>query len=232
MGDEFRRLRLVALNIDGVLLNDTFSPVIHRFITGRGGAYTEDTERAVFSQPRRIAGQRMAEALGGVMSGDEALAAYFRERDRYLAEHPVRIQAGAVDLLHRLRGLGLSTVCYGGLGKEHFTAFLGAYEDLFDAPGYVCTDAFRPGLHEIVTEYFGLKHEQVLFVDDVARVAEEARLLGMPFVGMPTTFEHSHQRALMRRAGVRRLIDGLDAIDEGLLRAVDADAAAGTLWGG
>ncbi|MET9496593.1 HAD family phosphatase [Streptomyces sp. NPDC006552] len=231
MGDKFVRLRLVALNIDGVLLNDSFSPVIHRFVTGRGAAYTVDTERAVFSQQRRLAGVGLAAAVGGSLSGEEALAAYFEERDQYLLEHPVEVRQGTVELLHRLRGLGLRTVCYGGLGREHFTAFLGEHADLFDTPGYICTDAFRPGLHEIATEFFGLAHDQVLVVDDVARVAEEARLLGMPFVGLPSFFEHGHQRALMREAGVRRLVEGLDALDEPLLRALDREATAGTLWG-
>ncbi|WP_406150634.1 hypothetical protein [Streptomyces anulatus] len=31
---------LPALNIDGVLLNDTFGPVIHHFVVSRGGTYT------------------------------------------------------------------------------------------------------------------------------------------------------------------------------------------------
>ncbi|NNJ08453.1 HAD family phosphatase, partial [Streptomyces sp. PKU-MA01144] len=55
-----RQLRLAALNIDGVLLNDTFSPVIHRFIVSRGGAYTAEVERRVFSQPQHVASEYMA----------------------------------------------------------------------------------------------------------------------------------------------------------------------------
>ncbi|MFJ8073678.1 hypothetical protein ACIQ7Q_06990 [Streptomyces sp. NPDC096176] len=46
-------------------------------------------------------------------------------------------------------------------------------------------------------------------------------------VGHPSTFEHSYQRRLMREAGVRHLVDSLHAMDEPLLRAVDAEAAAG-----
>ncbi|MYT75213.1 MULTISPECIES: HAD family phosphatase [unclassified Streptomyces] len=227
----FARLRLVALNIDGVLLNDTFSPVIHRFITGHGGAYTADVERTVFSQPQKIAGERMAEVLGGELTGPQALAAYFREREEYLREHPVTVQPGAVELLTRLRATGLRTVCYGGLDKGHFDRFLGEHAALFDGPGYVCTDAIRPGLREITADVFSLKHDQALFVDDVARVAEAARTHGFPFVGFPTSFEHSFQAHLMKDAGVRHLIGGLDDIDEELLRTIDDEAATGTLWG-
>ncbi len=224
------QLRLAAVNIDGVLLNDTFSPVIHRFIVSRGATYSADLERRIFSQPRQIAGQRMAEATGGSLTGEQALAAYFEERDRYLEDHPVALADGAVALLQRLRSLGLKTVCYGGLDRSHFDAFLGHHADLFDGPGYVCTNDFRPGIHEITTEIFDVKHDQALFIDDVARVAEAAQTLDVAFIGHPSDFKHSFQRSLMAEAGVRHLVNGLDAIDEGLLRTVDAEAAAGHMW--
>ncbi|MFJ9816701.1 HAD family phosphatase [Streptomyces sp. NPDC101151] len=230
MGDQFARLRLAALNIDGVLLNDTFSPVIHHFVVSRGASYTADTERAIFSQPRAVAARRLAEAVGGSLTADQVLTAYFAERDDYLAQHPVAVDEGVPALLHRLRALGLGLVCYGGLPEHHFETHLGAWADLFDGPGYVCTDAFRPGLHEITTEIFGLKHDQAVFVDDVARVGEEARMLGMPFIGRPSRYEHGFQRESMRQAGVRHIVDGLDAIDGDLLRTVDAEAAAGRVW--
>ncbi|MCP3758854.1 HAD family phosphatase [Streptomyces sp. TBY4] len=226
------RLRLAALNIDGVLLNDTFSPVIHAFVTGRGGAYTADTERAVFSQPQHIAGRNMAAAVPQELSGEEALAAYFEEREARLAEHPVAVLDGAIDLVRRLRGLGLRTVCYGGLPAPHFDRFLGEWAELFDGPRYVCTNDFRPGIHEITTGIFGLEHGEALFVDDVAKVAETARALDVPFIGHPSEFEHSFQRQLMHEAGVRYVVDSLEAIDEPLVRAIDAEALRGTVWSG
>ncbi|MFF3291704.1 HAD family phosphatase [Streptomyces sp. NPDC003023] len=230
MIERLRQLRLAAVNIDGVLLNDTFSPVIHRFVVGRGGRYSADLERRIFSQPQQVAGERMAEAVATPMTGAEALSAYFEERSAYVRDNPVHVLDGAVELLRRLRRLGLSTVCYGGLDKSHFDRFLGAHRQLFDGPGYVCTNDFRPGIREITTEVFGLRFDQVLFIDDVARVAETARSLDVAFIGHPSTFEHSHQRTLMREAGVRHLVDSLHAVDEPLLRAVDAEAAAGANW--
>ncbi|MFJ2025648.1 HAD family phosphatase [Streptomyces sp. NPDC087897] len=223
-------LRLVALNIDGVLLNDTFSPVIHHFVTTRGGTYSAELERSVFSQPQHIAGRLLAAATGGSMSGEEALAAYFEDRAAHLDRHPVTVTPGTAGLLTRLRGAGLRTVCYGGLGKDHFDRHLGRYAELFDGPGYVCTNDFRPGLKEITRDVFGLRPEQALFVDDVARVAAVARELGTAFVGRPSTFVHSHQRALMEEAGVRHLISGLDELDDGLVRRIDRDLASGTFW--
>lgn len=273
-----RQIRLAALNIDGVLLNDTFSPVIHGFLTRRGATYTADVERRIFSQPRHIAAREIAAvlgldlvpdagsgarsdmrsgagarpdarsgtegrsgadvhfgaraALGPGSSPDDVMAAYFEERAAFLVAHPVRLTPGAIELVCRARALGIKTVCYGGLGKEHFDRFLGEFADLFDDPGYICTNAFRPGIHEIATEFFGLRHDQVLVVDDVARVAEAAKSLNMPFIGHPSSFEHSFQRQLMREAGTRHIVDSLDAIDEALLGSLDEEAASGTIWHG
>ncbi|GAA2605022.1 MULTISPECIES: HAD family phosphatase [Streptomyces] len=230
MKRSFARLRLAAVNIDGVLLNDTFSPVIHDFVVRRGGRYTAQTERAIFSQPQHTAGLRMAEAVPEPLTGEQALRAYFAEREEYLERHPVALSEGAVELLHRLRSLGLRVVCYGGLAKSHFDTHLGAYADLFDDPGYVCTNDFRPGIHEIITQTFGLKHDEALVIDDVARVAEEARALNVPFIGRPSTFVHSFQRSLMAEAGVRHVVNRLDEVDAELLHRIDADAAAGRSW--
>ncbi|MEU0102706.1 HAD family phosphatase [Streptomyces sp. NPDC006267] len=223
-------LRLAALNIDGVLLNDTFSPVIHHFIVSRGGTYSAELERSVFSQPQHIAGRLLAAAAGGGMTGEEALSAYFEERAAHIARHPVTVTPGALGLLQRLRAAGLRTVCYGGLGKEHFDRHLGHYADLFDGPGYVCTNDFRPGLKEITKDVFRLRPGQALFVDDVARVADAAREFGAAFVGHPSDFVHSHQRELMREAGVRHLISGLDALDDALLHGIDREMGSGTFW--
>ncbi|MFF8972857.1 HAD family phosphatase [Streptomyces sp. NPDC014995] len=232
MSEHLGTLRLAALNIDGVLLNDTFSPVIHHFVTSRGGTYSADLERRIFSQPQLVAGRVLAEAGGLSTSPAETIGIYLREREQYLRDHPVRILDGAVELLRRLRRLGLRTICYGGLDASHFERYLGDVADLFDAPGYVCTNDFRPGIHEITVELAGLDHHEVLFVDDVARVAETARDLGVAFIGHPSDFAHGHQRRLMREAGVRHLVGALDEIDEPLLRRIDAEAAAGTVWGG
>ncbi|MBP2403824.1 hypothetical protein SNS2_2428 [Streptomyces netropsis] len=228
--DPLRHLRLAAVNIDGVLLNDTFSPVIHQFVTSRGGRYTADVESAVFSQPRLVAARALGAMAGVSWTPEKVLEVYFEERAAYLEQHPLHLLDGAVELLRRLRALGLRTVCYGGLDDTHFQRHLGEFADLFDGPGYVCTNDFRPGVHEIVTDVFGLDHDQALFIDDVARVAEAARSLGTAFIGHPPHFAHGFQGELMRAAGVRHIVGSLPAIDEPLLRALDAEAAAGTLW--
>ncbi|MFI9205736.1 HAD family phosphatase [Streptomyces sp. NPDC053048] len=232
MAVPLRRIRLAAVNIDGVLLNDTFSPMIHRFVTSRGGRYTAEVERAIFSQPQLVAARAMAGAAGVDWSPERVLEVYFEERAAYLEQDPIRLLDGALELLHRLRALGLRTVCYGGLDASHFTRYLGEHAGLFDGPGYVCTNDFRPGITEITTDVFGLGYDEALFVDDVARVAESARSLGVAFIGHPSGFEHGFQGELMRAAGVRHVVGSLADIDEALLRTVDAEMEAGTHWTG
>ncbi|GAA2257596.1 HAD family hydrolase [Streptomyces amakusaensis] len=227
-----QQIRLVAVNIDGVLLNDTFSPVIHGFVERRGGRYTAEVERDVFSQPQETALRALGRAAGLDRPVSELREAYFREREVYLEGDPVRLLDGAVDLLLRLRSLGLRTICYGGLDRSHFDRFLGAWSHLFDEPRYICTNGFRPGIAEITVDLFGLGYDQVLFIDDVARVAEEAKKLGVAFIGHPSGFEHGFQTAMMVETGVRHLVGSLAEIDEALLGTVNAEAAAGTSWSG
>ncbi|MET9320706.1 HAD family phosphatase [Streptomyces sp. NPDC003038] len=223
-------LRLAAVNIDGVLLNDTFSPVIHHFVTSRGGVYDADVERSVFSQSQTVAARALGAAAGVDWSPRKVLDVYFEERAAYLADHPLQVMPGAEELLHRLRGLGLRTICYGGLDKRHFDTYLGRYAHLFDGPGYICTNDFRPGIHEIAADTFGLDYDRALFIDDVARVSEAARDLRVPFIGHPSDFEHGFQARLMRDAGVRHVVGSLGEIDEELLRRLDAEAAVGRAW--
>ncbi len=224
-----RRLRLAALNIDGVLLPDSFSPVIHRFVTRRGGTYTAELEHAVFSQNRAKAAQALADALDSDLSTTEIVAEYFKERDAYLAENPLQPMPGALDLVRRLRAHGLRTVVYGGLGIDHFERYFAKHRTLFDDPRYVCTNGMRPGLSEI-TELFGLTPGNILFIDDVARVAEAAKRLNAPFIGHPSAEPHNHQAAAMRELGVKHIVRSLTEIDDVLISALDHESATDTLW--
>ncbi|MEU1147499.1 HAD family hydrolase [Streptomyces sp. NPDC005863] len=226
-GQGLAHLSLVAVNIDGVLLNDSFGPVIRRLVESRGGVYGEELEKALLSQPQMEAAQVAAEVLGG--SARELLEAYFKERERYVLEHPIRILDGADELLRTVRSLKVRAVCYGGLERAHFDRYLESMAGYFDEPVYICTNDIRPGIQEIA-EMFALRLDQVLFIDDVARVAEAARELGTPFIGHPSGEETGFQRRSMERAGVRHMVGGLGEIDEDLLRRVDAEAAAGESW--
>jgi hypothetical protein len=226
----FAHLRLVCLNIDGVLLPDSFSPVIHRLLARHGVAYTSELERLILSQPRNVAGSILASATRQPWTWQEAVEAYFVERKAYLAESPIIASDGIGPLLELLRGKGATLICYGGLDRAHFDEHLAEYAHFFASPGYISTNDVRPGIEEIVAGSFGYRFDEALFVDDVNRFAEFARHFGVAFIGMPSPFEHSFQREHMLLTGVRHLVGGLDEITDPLLDRLDAEAAAGAVW--
>ncbi|MBV9823902.1 MAG: hypothetical protein JO144_16860, partial [Actinobacteria bacterium] len=226
------KIRLVALDSDGVLLNDTYSPVIERFVTKHGGEYTAAVERGVWGSPQLAAGQNMALACKLPWSGKDTIAAFFRERDAYLAEHPIEVMPGAERLLATLKEAGVRVTCYGGRNREYtFDKYLGHLAEYFDPEiPYVDVNDFRPGMAEIVRDIFGYRFDEVLFVDDINRVAEVTKALGAGFLGVPASMPHNFQRAEMAATGVRYTVDDIAEIDLALLHRIDADLAAGTLW--
>lgn len=228
------QIRLVALDSDGVLLNDTYSPVIERFVSKHGGEYTAAVERGVWGSPQLAAGQNMALACRLPWSAAETIAAFFAEREEYLKTHPIELMPGAAALLATLREAGVRVTCYGGRPREYtFERYLGQLAEFFDPEiPYVDVNDFRPGTKEIVRDIFGYQFDEVLFVDDINRVAEVARALGAGFVGVPASMPHNFQRAEMAETGVRYAVDDIRQIDLALLEEVDRELAAGTLWQG
>jgi phosphoglycolate phosphatase-like HAD superfamily hydrolase len=227
-----RKIKLVALDSDGVLLNDTYSPVIERFVSGHGGEYTAAVERGVWGSPQLAAGQNMALACRLPWSAKETIAAFFAERDEYLKDHPIEVMPGTVELLALLRAAGVRVTCYGGRERRYtFDTHLGHLAGYFDPEiPYVDVNDFRPGTKEIVRDIFGLHFDEVVFVDDINRVAEVARALDTGFIGVPASMPHNFQRAEMEATGVHYLVDDVRQIDVDLLVKVDEELAAGTLW--
>ncbi|MGW5051268.1 hypothetical protein [Actinokineospora sp. NPDC004072] len=220
---------MACLNLDGVLLPDTFSPVIHRLLAAHGVAYTGELERLILSQPREVAGAILASAARRPWTWQQAVAAFFDERERYLADNPMRLRKGAGELIDLLREKGATLICYGGMDRTAFDEFLGPWRDRFAQPEYISTNDFRPGITEIL-DYYGVEPEQALFVDDVNRFAEFAKFHGAGFIGLPADHPHSFQREHMVETGVRHLVWSLPDIDETLLDQLDAEASAGVVW--
>lgn len=227
-----KKIRLVALDSDGVLLNDTYSPVIERFVTRHGGEYTAAVERGVWGSPQLAAGQNMALACRLPWSAKDTIAAFFREREEYLKSHPVTVLPGAEELLAMLRDTGVRVTCYGGRNREYtFDRYLGRFAGYFDPDlPYVDVNDVRPGVKEIVEDTFGYRYDEVLFVDDINRVAEVTKALGAGFLGVPASMPHNHQRAEMARTGVRHTVDDIRGIDRDLIERIDGELAAGTHW--
>ncbi|GAB2744542.1 HAD family hydrolase [Kitasatospora kifunensis] len=230
---KLQKIRLVALDSDGVLLNDTYSPVIERFVTKHGGQYTAAVERGVWGSPQLAAGQNMALACKLPWSGKETIDAFFEERAEYLKENPVQVTEGAEQLLATLRETDVRVVCYGGRNREYsFDTFLGGLAEYFDKETpYVDVNDFRPGTKEIIKQ-FGYQPAEVLFVDDINRVAEVTKALGAGFLGVPASLPHNFQRQEMVETGVRYTVDDIRDINLDLLAKLDEELAAGTLWDG
>jgi phosphoglycolate phosphatase-like HAD superfamily hydrolase len=228
-----QQIRLVALDTDGVLINDTYSPVIERFVTKHGGTYTAEVERTVWGSPQLAAGQNMALACKLPWTAQETIDAFFRERDVYLQDHPVEVLDGAEELLETLREAGVRVVCYGGRNREYtFDRYLGHLSGYFDQEiPYVDVNGFRPGTKEIVREIFGYRFDECVFVDDINRVAEVAKRLDTGFIGVPAAMAHNFQRPEMEATGVRHMVDDVRKIDGELLARIDEELAAGTHWG-
>ncbi len=222
-----KQLRMAALDIDGVLLEDTFSPVIRQVVEDLGGTYDRELELNVFSQNRDRAAQYLLDRLGLDWRPQDMLKHYFSRRASYLETHAGGVRAGTGELLQLLADQNLRILCYGGLESSHFDTSLGEFKDYFE--NYVCTNDFRPGVKEIL-EISKLEPSQVFFVDDVVRPAQECKRLRVPFLGMPAAAEWGFQKREMEHLGVRHLVHSPREVTLGLLQVLDGEALEDRCW--
>ena len=218
-------LKAAAVDIDGVLVADTFSPVIKLLVEEFGGTYDREIERHVFSQNRTAAARYLLDRLGLDQSVEDFVALYFRTRDQWIATHGGGLNPDAGRFLDVLEQSGLRLVCYGGLPRSHFEKELGPWAPRFET--YVCTNDFRPGVTEIVRDVLHLQPSEVLFFDDVSRVGEAARSLGCPFVGVPAPWPWGYQRADMQTLGVPVVLSALLEVTPQQVTKLDELASRG-----
>lgn len=227
-------IKLIAVDLDGPLLVDTFSPIMYQLCRDYYKIdYTRELERNTFSRPRaevvayvRGLVQASMSEQERAMNTEQSLDSYFAYRAEYLRHNPSGMQPPVPAFLDLLAGLDVTLVCYGGLAESYMRESLGAWAERFEP--YVCTNDCRPGIREILAQY-RLEPRQALFIDDVNFVAEHARALGVPFIGVPSTAPWSWQKRDMQATGVRHLVESVGQIDRALLDAVDREAA-GRFW--
>lgn len=228
-------IKLIAIDLDGPLLVDTFSPIMYQLCRDYYHIdYTRELERNTFSRPRaevvayirKVVGEGLSEQ-DQAKSTQESLDSYFQYRAEYLRNHPSGMRPEVPAFLDLLATLDVKLVCYGGLAEQHMREGLGDYAARFEP--YVCTNDFRPGIREILDMY-RIAPEQALFIDDVNFVAEHARALGVPFIGVPSLDAWSWQKHDMQETGVRHLVESVSQIDRALLLTIDREAAGGRFW--
>ena len=91
--------RRFTIDIDGVVLKDTYSPVLKKIIEKYNGVYTRELERNAFSRNRKEAATYIANALNLNLTPAQLISEYFQERERYMATHESGIEIGAIDFL-------------------------------------------------------------------------------------------------------------------------------------
>lgn len=212
------RIKLIAIDIDGVVLKDTYSPVLKKIIEKHNGVYTRELERNAFSRNRKEAATYIANALNLNLTPAQLISEYFQERERYMATHESGIEIGAIDFLTAIQELDTDILFYGGLSESEL------HHDIKPCMKYVteyiCTNDFRPGINEIAKMY-GIQSSNALFIDDVAFFAENAKKENALFIGVPSHLPFSYQKEEMHRLGVKYMVDSISSISVELLHDID-----------
>lgn len=211
------QLKAFAVDIDGVIVKDTFSPVIRMLIERFGGEYTGDVEKHLFSRPQKEAAAFCLEYLKLDYSIEEILKLYFEMRAEYIKNNPGNhgVEKGIKQFLELLASYNVRMICYGGLSKEYFYKIMGDYAGYFE--DYVCTNDIRPGIHEIVKDHLGYDYHEVLFFDDVCSVALTAKELGVPFIGVSDQKGRGFQKSCMLENGIEHVVSSIRDINAGII---------------
>ncbi|MGP6087639.1 HAD family hydrolase [Antarctobacter jejuensis] len=228
-------LKVIAVDLDGPLLIDTFAPLLRKSCEFYGLPYTRELESGMLSRNRREAVQFMLSQFSGDLpedlqgkSHEEMTAGYFALRAEYLRDNPLRLSDGAEDLLALLATLPVRLLCYGGLDEDYFRREMGEHADLFEA--FICTNSFRPGMKEIVHDIAGVDPTEALFIDDVNFAATHARAVGTGFIGVPSQEDWCWQKTEMTDANLPFIVRNVGEIDLPMLQSIDHLQKSGQFW--
>lgn len=212
------RIKLIAIDIDGVVLKDTYSPVLKKIIEKYNGVYTRELERNAFSRNRKEAATYIANALNISLPPERLISEYFQERERYMTTHESGIETGAIDFLRAIQKLDTDILFYGGLSEQELHRDIKPCMQYVNE--YVCTNDFRPGINEIANMY-SIQPSNVLFIDDVAFFAENAKKENALFIGVPSHFPFSYQKEEMHHLGVQYIVNSIASISIEMIRDID-----------
>ena len=212
------RIKLIAIDIDGVVLKDTYSPVLKKIIEKYNGVYTRELERNAFSRNRKEAATYIANALNLNLTPAQLISEYFHEREQYISKHESGIENGAIDFLIEIQQLDTDILFYGGLSEQELHRDIKPCMKYVNE--YVCTNDFRPGIKEIANMY-SVRPSSVLFIDDVAFFAENAKKENAMFIGVPSHLPFSYQKEEMHHLGVQYMVDSISSVSVEMIRDID-----------
>ncbi|HAT1685207.1 TPA: hypothetical protein I8Y21_006044 [Klebsiella oxytoca] len=223
------KIKLIAVDVDGVLLTDTYSPAIKSFVEKHGGIYTSELERLVWGSPHIAGGHNISLVCKLPWSAQKTIDEFFRHHARYIEKHPIEIVQGAADFLGLLQELNVRVTSYGGRTKEYiFDRYMPSLENYFDKDNpYIDTNSIRPGVMEITKEIFKLDFDEVLFIDDINRMAEVARYYRSGFIGTPVTM---YQKEQMQDTGVKYIVSSVTEITGEMLTQIDSELETDKFW--
>ena len=226
---QFKKIRLIALDVDGVLLNDTYSPAIKSFVESHGGVYTPELERQVWGSPHIAGGHNMALACKLPWSAQKTIEEFFSHHAEYLKNNPINVLPGVEQFLKLLNQYNVVITSYGGRTKEYiFDKHMSHLTKYFDKnKPYIDTNSIRPGVSEICKDIFDYNYDEVLFIDDINRMAEVAKHFGAGFIGTPVTDFQTQQ---MNDTGVKYIAASISDITENVLNDIDCKLKEKSLW--
>jgi FMN phosphatase YigB (HAD superfamily) len=206
-----KMIKLVAIDIDGPIIQDSFSEPIRLMIEQAGIPYTLEIEKHIFSRPRKEGAAYFSELTGKQWLESDYSKHFFDIINEYLKEHPIQLVDEIESFLIRLSKYNKKIISFGGMGKEYFEKNLFKISGYFDQ--YFDTNSIRPGIAEMLDEY-KLEPQEVLFIDDVASFAEAALNFGTEFIGLPST---QYQKQLMNDISVQHIYSSVKDIPDSLL---------------
>ena len=217
-----KSIKLICIDIDGVILKDNFSPVLRQLVINYNGTYSRDVERNVFSKNQKEAAIYLIKKFNIAISPKELISEYFTLREEYIEKYDAGgLRRGVIHALKMLETYDIPMVSYGGLEYDKLHYEYKKYSEMY-FESYICTNDFRPGMKEIIDRY-NVSSDQVLFFDDVNTVAETCLNLGTAFIGVPSELSWSWQKSEMRKTGVSYILSSLGDLTKELLTVVDND---------
>lgn len=217
---KFKKIRVIAIDVDGVLLNDTYSPAIKAFVEKHGGIYTPELERLVWGSPHIAGGHNISLACKLPWSAQKTIEEFFKFHSEYIKDNPIMLNNDAEKFLKLVNSYDVRVTSYGGRTKSYiFDNYMSHLDKYFDNEHpYIDTNNIRPGVKEITEDIFKVNFDEVLFIDDINRMAEVARYFSTGFIGTPVTDFQVNQ---MKETGVKNIVPSISNITESMLLEID-----------